>query len=273
MVQKNFGIYSDDLSGCDFVIETGSDYIACWCKDKAAGTVKAFEQFGFDAGANTSFEKLFSEVQLHSRLLTTHFNNVYCIWGHETCICAPNEMYSRGMAASAMELMFGETIEQKSVIENIIGDCVVSTAINEDAWEVYSKHYRITANMHKYYSLLKMQKPQDEEDKLHLVFYNNDFIISAYKKGKLQLVQRFTYKAPEDVLYHIFNISKTYQLTIADISIRCSGMIDNSSPLYSTLLAYLGDFSFEPADKALFAAEGFHEYPLHYFVSFCQHDV
>ena len=273
MVQKNFGIYSDDLSGCDFVIETGLDYIACWCKDKATGSIKAFEQFGFDGNAYNSFEKLFTEVQLHSRLLTTHFNNVYCIWGYEKCICAPNELYSRGMAASAMELMFGEKIEQKSVIENTLGNCVVSTAINEDAWDVYSKHYRISANMHKYYSLLKMQKPQDEEDKLHLVFYNNDVIISAYKKGQLQLVQRFAYKAAEDVLYHILNICKTYQLPVAEINIRCSGMIDNSSPLYSTLLAYLGDFSFEAADKALFAAEGFHEYPLHYFVSFCQHDV
>lgn len=255
------------------MIETGQDYIACWCKDKAAGTAKAFEQFGFDTESYSSFEKLFSEVQLHSRLLTTHFNNVYCIWGHNACICAPNELYSRGMAASAIELMFGEKTEQKSIIENTFGDCVVATAINEDVWDVYSKHYRITANLHKYYALLKMQKPQDEEDKLHLVFYNNDFIISAYKKGLLQLVQRFVYKAPEDVLYHILNICKTYQLAAAEINIRCSGMIDDSSPLYSTLLAYLGNFSFEQANKDIFAAEGFHEYPLHYFVSFCQHEV
>jgi hypothetical protein len=273
MVNKNFGIYSDDLSGCDLMIETGSDYIACWCKDKAAGTVKAFEQFGFDVNTYTNFEKLFAAVQLHSRLLTTHFNNVYCIWGHTTCVCAPNELYSRGMAASAMELMFGQTIEQRSVIENTFGDCVVSTAINEDAWDVYTKHYRITANMHKYYSLLKIQKPHADEDKLHLVFYNNDFIISAYKKAQLQIVQRFSYKVPEDVLYYVLNVCKTYQLSVANIRVRCSGMIDDSSSLYSTLLSYLGDFSFETADKKLFAAEGFHEYPLHYFVSFCQHDV
>ena len=258
MVQKIFGIYSDDLSGCDFMIETGSDYIVCWCKDKAAGTVKAFEQFLFDANNFQGFQKLFSVVQLHSRLLTTHFNNVYCIWAHTTSVCVPNELYSRGMAASAMELMFGEPIEQRSVIENTIGDCVVSTAINEDAWDVYTKHYRITANMHKYYSLLKMQKPNDEGDKLHLVFYNNDFIISAYKKAQLQLVQRFSYKVPEDVLYHVLNVCKTYKLNTADLRVRCSGMIDDSSSLYSTLLSYLGDFSFETADKKLFAAEGFH---------------
>jgi hypothetical protein len=273
MVQKIFGIYSEDLSGYDLIIETGQDYIACWCKDKVAGIVKAFEQFGFDEAQYKNFEKLFNEVQLHSRLLTTHFSNVYCIWAHATCICAPTELYSRGMAASAMELMFGETIEQRSIIENTLGDCVVSTAINEDAWDVYNKHYRITANMHKYYSLLKMQKPHDEEDKLHLVFFNNDFIISAYKKGKLQIVQRFSYKAPEDVLYHVLNVCNAFQLTPGDVQVRCSGMIDDSSSLYSTLLAYLGNCSFEIADKKLFAAEGFHEYPLHYFVSFCQHTI
>lgn len=273
MVQKNFGIYSDDLSGCDLMIETGQDYIACWCKDKVNRTVKALEFFGFDASNYDSFEKLFSQVQLHSRLLTTIFDNVYCIWGHEACICAPNEMYSRGMAASTLELMFGQPTAQKSVIENVLGECVVSTAIDEDIYDVYSKHYRITGNMHKYFSLLKMQKPVDEEDKLHLVFYNHDLIISAYKKGKLQLVQRFAYKSPEDVLYHVLNICRTFELNVSDTRIRCSGMIDDSSSLYSTLLAYCSDFSFEPADRALFGAEAFHEYPLHYFVSFCQHEV
>ena len=86
MVNKNFGIYSDDLSGCDLMIETGSDYIACWCKDKAAGMVKAFEQFGFDANFYRSFENLFDDIQLHSRLLTTHFNNVYCIGACYMCL-------------------------------------------------------------------------------------------------------------------------------------------------------------------------------------------
>ncbi|CAN5286728.1 hypothetical protein BH11BAC6_BH11BAC6_13040 [soil metagenome] len=272
MVQKNFGIYSDDLSGCDLLIETGRDYIACWCRNKAAGSVMAFELFGFDANQYPNFEKLFREIKLYSRLFTTAFDNAYCIWGHDAYVCAPNELYSRGIASAAMELMFGETAG-KTICENIIGDCVVATVINEEAFSVYSRQYRVVANMHKYYSLLKMQKFTDEADKIHLVFYHNDFIISVYKKSVLQLVQRFAYQAPEDVLYYLLHICKTYDLNIDETIIRCSGMIDNSSPLYSTLLSYLADFSFEPADKTLFGAEGFHEYPLHYFVSFCQHDV
>src|SRR5436189_3804972 len=109
MVQKNFGIYGDDLSGCDLLIETGRDYIACWCRNKAAGAVMAFEQFGFDGKQYESFEKLFHEVKLHSRIFSTAFDNAYCIWGHEAYVCAPNELYSRGMAAASMELIFGET--------------------------------------------------------------------------------------------------------------------------------------------------------------------
>ncbi|MBG9376485.1 DUF3822 family protein [Panacibacter sp. DH6] len=273
MVQKNFGIYSDDLSGSDLVIETGADYIACWCKDKAAATVKAFELFGFAAGYEKPFAQLLAEVQLHSRLLTTHFNTVYCIWGYANGICVPNEYYSRSTAAAAIELMHGTTVDQKSIIENTLGDCVVATAIKEDAWDAYTKHYRVAANMHKYYSLLRIQKPKDEEDKIHIVFYHNDFILSAYKKGQLQIVQRFAYKVPEDALYHILNVCDIYNLNAGEVPVRCSGMIDDSSSLYHTLQAYLGNFTFEVPEKAIFAAESFHEYPLHYFASFCQHDI
>ena len=47
MVRKTFGIYSNPLEHCNLFIETGSDYIACWCKDSATNVVKAFELFSF----------------------------------------------------------------------------------------------------------------------------------------------------------------------------------------------------------------------------------
>ena len=273
MVHKNFGIYSEDLSGSDLVIETGADYIACWCKDKTSATVKAFEFFGFSADAATPFANLLAEVQLHSRLLTTHFNNVHCIWGYANGVCIPNEFYSRAAAVAAIELLYGTSVDQKSIIETTLGDCVVSTAINEEAWDAYTKHYRISANMHKYYSLLKTQKPIAEEDKVHIVFYHNNFILSAYKLGQLQIVQRFTYKEPEDALYHILNVCSLHNLDANEIPVKCSGMIDDSSSLYHTLRAYIGNFTFEAPEQAIFGAESFHEYPLHYFAPFCQHDI
>jgi len=272
MVQKTFGIYSEDLNGSSLYIETGSDYLACSCKERNTGKVAAFELFSFDKTEPENFEKLFREVQLHSRLLTTAFDDVHCIWGYEQCVCVPNEFYSRGLAATSMELMYGE-IQSQTVCENVIGDCVVATVINEEALAVYRKHYYVSSNMHKYYPLLKRQKLFDDDNKMHLVFNNNNFIASVYKRGALQLIQYFSYKAPEDALYFILQLAKTFALPAAETKIYASGLIDDSSPLYAILNAYLDNFSFEPANAESFTANDFNEYPLHYFVSFCQNDV
>jgi len=89
----------------------------------------------------------------------------------------------------------------------------------------------------------------------------------------LQLIQSFSYKIPADVLYYVLNIFNTYELPSNETIVYASGMIDTASPLYGTLRAYINHFFIEPADKNLFQAEGFQDYPLHYFSSFCQYDV
>lgn len=271
MVRKTFGIYSEWLEQCSLFIETGNDYIACWCKDPAANTVKAFELFSFAEDQPGDFAALFREVQLHSRLLTTAFENVYCIWGNEKCVCVPTEFFSDATATSYIELMFGE--HTLPLYNNTVGDCVTVAALPQDAMNVYNSHYTIKASVHKYYQLLKGQQNAGATNRMHLHFYHSHCIISAYKEGVLQLIQTYPYKTSEDILYAVLHIAGEYQLPVNETIIYAGGLIDTSSPLYKTLHIYLNNFSFEPVDAALFAAEGFQEHPLHYFAPFCQYDV
>ena len=272
MVRKTFGIYSEWLEQCTLFIETGSDYIACWCKDPAVNTVKAFELFSFTTERADDFAALFKEIQLHSRLLTTAFENVYCIWSDEKCVCVPAPYYNDTAAASFIELMFGES-GVTSLQNNTARDCVTVFKLPQQALAVYSNCYAIKESVHKYYQLIKGQQDDDTLFKMHILFYHSHCIISAYKQGSLQLIQTYPYKVSEDVLYVVLNIAKEYQMPVNETAIYAGGLIDTNSPLYKTLHVYLNDFVFEPVDAALFAAEGFQEHPLHYFAPFCQYDV
>ena len=272
MVRKTFGIYSNPLEHCNLFIETGSDYIACWCKDSATNVVKAFELFSFTQNSADDFAALFKEVQLHSRLLTTSFENVYCIWGNEKCVCVPAEYYNDETAASYMELMFGESCPS-ALLNNTAMDCVTVFELPQSALDAYSKAYTVKASVHKYYQLIKGQQSDNGGNKMHVLFYHSHCIISAYKQGVLQLIQTYPYKVSEDVLYVLLNIAKAYQMPVSETPIYAGGLIDTSSPLYKTLHVYLNGFCFEPVDAALFTAEGFQDHPLHYFAPFCQYDV
>jgi hypothetical protein len=270
MVRKSFGIYSEDHSDCVLFIETGNDYIACWCKHSEAKHVKAFELFNFSQSDANDFEKLLKQVQTHSRLLTESFEKVYCIWSDEKCVCIPKEFYHDDIAGRYMQTMFGDNIETTFYKDNLNG-YVVLAALQQHAATAFESYYTIDANVHKYFQLLKAQ--QNATDEIHLVFYPTYFIASAFKDGKLMLIQSFPYKLPEDVLYHVIRLCNAFELSLTETNVYASGMIDTNSPLYQTLYGYINNFSFEPTDKDLYTAEDFNQYPLHYFTSFCQYDV
>jgi len=272
MVRKTFGIYSEELSGCILYIETGIEYIACWCKKNETKEVKAFELFSFAKTGIDNFENLLRDIRSQSRLLTSEFENVYCIWGDEKCVCIPREFYKDELSTSYMEMMFGEFDEAK-FCRDTINDCVTLGHIPAKILSEYGKHYKIAGNVHKYYQLLKGQHTSNKENKVHLVFYHSHFILSVYKESSLQLIQNFPYKTPADALYYVLNIFNTHDLSLNETPVHASGMIDTASPLYGTLRAYVNHFFVDPADKNLFAPEGFHDYPLHYFSSFCEYDV
>ncbi len=272
MVQKTFGIYSEDLEGCNLVIETGDNYIAGWCKNAQTGTVKAFELFSFTEADAEDFEKLFKEIQWHSRLLTATFNKVVCIWGHNKAVCIPAGFYKAETATSYMELMFGSCNEEVLCNEVDAENLIVSVKPSAAAKEI-SKNNPVAADVHKYCQLVKGQQTGTQENKVHLVFYHTHLILSVYKQGRLQLIQTKSYAAAGDVLYAVLNALNTFEMPVAATNIYASGLIDTASPLYALLHSYLEHFSFEPVDETHYAAEGFHEHPLHYFASFCQYDV
>ncbi len=272
MVQKTFGIYSDDLEGCNLVIETGDNYIAGWCNDTQANTVKAFELFSFTEADAADFEKLFKETQWHSRLLTATFNKVVCIWGHHKAVCIPADFYTIETAPAYMELMFG-SCDEEILCNNVDAENVILSLKPSAASKEIAKNNLVAADLHKYCQLVKGQQNGTQENKVHLVFYHTHFIISVYKQGRLQLIQSNTYTAAGDVLYAVLNALNKFEMPVSETNIYAGGLIDTTSPLYALLHSYLDHFSFEPVDKALYAAEGFHEHPLHYFASFCQYDV
>ncbi|HRI20767.1 MAG TPA: DUF3822 family protein [Panacibacter sp.] len=272
MVQKTFGIYSDNLEGCNLFIETGDNYIAGWCKEPETKAVKAFELFSFTEADADDFEKLFKEIQWHSRLLTARFEKMYCIWGHEKCVCIPEEFYTPEIAASYIELMFGEYNGEEIYSNTIFGNVILSVLPGAVSKEILNRN-NTSAHIHKYFQLIKGQENEMQENKVHIIFYHSHFILSVYKEGKLQLIKSYSYKAAEDVLYVVLNSCNMYEIPVATTKVYAGGLIDISSPLFTMLNTYLEHFSFEPVDKALYQAEGFHAHPLRYFASFCQYDV
>ncbi len=269
MVRKAFGIYGNDLNEGKLFIETGHDYIACSLVDGALEQLKAFELFHFETGDAESFEKLFSDTKLFSRLLSESNGDVQLIWANEKAVCVPAEYFKEELSIAMLEAMHAVSAQANFSV-NRTGDMVVVGYIPGNASAVYAANLNVSASEHKYFQLLNAQSGNEHKHAVYLVFDHSDFTYAIYKEGQLQLIQTQAYKTSEDVLYHLLNAFRVFAMPVAEVNILASGMIDDSSPLYKNLRAYFQHFAFQQMDESKFAAEGFKEYPLHYFASFCQ---
>lgn len=269
MVRKAFGIYGEDTEGCSLLIETGQDYIACACMNEAYTQMKAFELFHFDTSDFENFDKLFNEVKLFSRLFPANKGAVQLVWSNEKAVCVPAAFYTDDIAVSLLEVMHGITGPVQYAVTTV-NDTVVVGFIPSEAANTYAANLQVTSAAHKYAKLLAVQHKKENKQSVHIVFEQAGFTYAVYKEGVLQLMQSKPYKKPEDVLYHLLNALEVLGMAASEVEVLVSGMIDDSSPLYKNLHTYFNHFSFSRADENVFAAEGFKEYPLHYFASFCQ---
>ncbi|HNP22459.1 MAG TPA: DUF3822 family protein [Panacibacter sp.] len=268
MVRKVFGIYGNDLNGKLF-IETAHNYIACSVVDSSSQQLNAFELFHFDAVDTASFEKLFGDIQLFSRLFTAQYSIVDLIWANEKAVCVPAAYFDEALAVSMLETMHAVSPPVQFSV-NKAEDIVVVGYIPADAFKVYAANFEVRSNEHKYFQLIRGLSHGDHKHAAYVLFDHSDFTYVVRKDGQLQLIQTRAYKTSEDVLYHLLNSFRVFAIPTQEINIVASGMIDDSSPLYKNLRSYFKHFAFQEMEASKFAAEGFNEHPLHYFASFCQ---
>ncbi len=274
MLQKTFSIYNDDLQGCRLFIETGTGYIACWCRNTETSMVKAFELFRFQQPDEGSFENMLREAKLNSKLFDTHFEKVYLVWGNEECIPVPSVYCSSDTAEDYFSLMYGA--ETCGAYINTVNDITLVSGRLSKQQDAFKKYFPSAGDEHKFSLLLKKyfsDAYNATAGRVHLLFYSGHFIITVIKENLLQLMQSRQYETAEDVLYMILNACAQNGLNPEETKITAGGMIDVKSSLYTALYMYLEGFEIETADKNMMDAEGFGEYPAHYFAPFFNYDV
>jgi hypothetical protein len=270
MLQKTFSIYADNLEGCGLFIEAGNRHIACWCKDAETGAAKAFEFFQFEAAQDSDINNVLKEVRLHSKLMDLPITPTI-IWDNEEALFVPSALYTESIAGDYLALMFGEA--EGDTMAQQAGDYVIVSRQRPAYINAFKEHFAATAYSHKFFGLLQTYlapTAEDEAAHVHVIFYPSHFILTAVKDKTVQLMRCITYSTAEDALYNIIHVCNEYGLPLTTTAITASGLIDTSSNLYNTLYSYLETFTLQKSDAVIFGADGFAEYPAHFFLPFIQ---
>jgi len=271
MVQKTFGIYGDDLSGCRLFIEAGAQHIAAWFADTVTGSLKAFEFFQFESHDDTTVDDVVRNVKLHSKLMSMQMDAALIIWENAACTFVPEEFFISGTADTYLNIIAGEAGEADFLQEHFDNYVVLSRHATAYA-DAIKKHLATGPHTHKFSFLLKKYGPANGEksDFIRAVFYPEKLIIIAFKQGELQLVQSVGYSTAEDVLYLIMNVGGEYGIDLSTTRVVLSGLINAGSVLFDTLYKYIEHVDIEKSTENNFNAPGFAEHPAQYFLPFIQ---
>lgn len=271
MVQKTFGIYSDDLSGCRLFIEAGTQHMASWFVDTITGSFKAFEFFQFELGDDTTIDQVVRDIKLQSQLMSMQMDAALIIWENSACTAIPEEFFSKEIAGSYMEIIAGEDADT-TLLEEHFEKYIILSRYSDAYAAAIQKHLATGSFSHKFSALLKKYSGADRDAKtvVRMVFYPGRFIIIIIKNRVLQIIQCIPYSTAEDVLYSVLHMCSSYGIVLDATPVIVCGLINTGSPLLETLLKYIENVEIEKSPQDVFGAGGFADHPPQYFLPYIQ---
>lgn len=240
--------------------EQGLSYIILENEIFVALVVYQFESGSTDDASAAYIHQIIKEQPV----LLEKFNAVHIIYSFTPSILVPQRFMKDLDHNAAIQLVYGDANERvirtefiyPHAIQNIYG---IPTEVNK----VLSRYFGFAGVNHIYTLLPNLVK--DPGNHLYCIFSAGNLKIILMKEGKLQVMQTFQYKTPEDAAYYLLNLCKNFNTNEQEINVTLSGMIDANSALYAELHKYFLLLSFESLPVRYQYPEAIHEYPAHYF--------
>ncbi|MES2003293.1 MAG: DUF3822 family protein [Bacteroidota bacterium] len=275
MALKIIGYYNEaapaeNTGSGSLFLEISTHELACLVKGSDSHEIEGFELFRLPEG-QADWSDLFYELKTESVLLNSIYKEVHCYFNVEEALLIPANRYSSGAADDYLDLLYGETTRHDTRHETIAaGEGMVNAyRIRKTMNELVGRNFVLYQPHHSYSALLKdvLAKEEQADHFIKLQVYATHIIAAVVKNRQLQLIQSFSYLVPEDILYHLVNISHQFELDVAHSHLEISGMLDPGSVLHQQLQPLFGLISFDAIEPdGVFKSHN--DFPLHYFTPY-----
>lgn len=262
MVQKRFGIYSNENNSSSIFLEKGSNYFAIWKENEFASKTD-FELFEYSKEFEDKFSSVYNDSLPLSQLLNKAYDEVNFVLASPDAVVIPAKLYNPDLAETTLKLQLGLNGEVDYFKQEINDKMVVAVYPAGGFQGILSKNI---IPVHKYSLLLN--NPVSDNNIARLYFYSNQFILEIYREGQLQLIRHFTFIHPADVLYQIVNAFKQLKIEPDSLVVSAAGLLDTDSALYELLYQYLPGFTLDTTKTNVSEESAFNEFPAHYFSIF-----
>lgn len=197
-------------------------------------------------------------------LFSKVFHKIILVYNTGRNVLVPSEYSNADSLQNMIELVYGDVSTCKVLSDKVQKlEAFNHYAIEEQLIQAISKVFVCDLTMHQH-SLLPAI-PLNHHDQFYCIFGLGSFTVMVHKAGQFQFIQTFQFNVPEDVVYHLLHIGETYQFNIAEVQLKVSGYIDETSALYTELEKYFLNVEKDLLPDHFTYPEGMDKYPSHYF--------
>lgn len=197
-------------------------------------------------------------------VLQEPFEKINIIYAYPQSMLVPYQYMKHELKKDMLEMVYGDA-----------QDVVIKTdyMYRHQLYNLYAVPKQIDSTIayllsadnsqHRYSLLPDILK--NNGNNLCCIFNSSYFTLMLQKEGKLQAIQTFTFKTPEDAAYYLLQLCESFDIKPAEINLHLNGMIDATSSLYNEVSKYFLNIQFGSLPDNYTYPAAMQEHPAHFF--------
>ncbi len=255
-----------DWQHCQLIMEISQHIFAYTIlnQSKQAVCIKVFET---DAPDKRELVAELEEILYDEETLRNKDVKATLIYNFPECQLIPTNYFNHNSTNELNELLYGD-LNRGIVLSEKINEFSAFNVyhVPSEVQQLFQRIYSNPQYRHYYSVWLECiyREQEKQEEFISVLFYPGRILVACFREDQPVLMQSYFYEVVEDVAYYLLNICDKLKFSTGTTSIRLSGMIDESSALYSEIYKYFGQTSLE-SFPILSSASALNEYPPHFF--------
>ncbi len=255
-----------DLSRSSLYMDIGSGHFCFTIVMQDTGEFIAMEYYAIKA---TRKEEEFKSILTLNPLLKNGYNKVFVTYNTPETVLVPRSLYNPETHDAVLNLVHGDLDKGFTLAEQVKHlELFNIYRVPRFFHDAVSKAFPGGSYRHYYSAWLRARKSYSDVqqgDHLHVIFYPYKIITALFHNQTLELIQSFPYDIPEDVSYHLLNITELFRLDPERIKVHVSGLLDTNSAMYTELMKYFLNVDLEVRSRNFNYDFAFDNYPQHFF--------
>jgi hypothetical protein len=246
------------------IIDAGERHFCFALLSHESNEFVALEYYQFSAKHK---EEELKELLSSHTLLQLDYKDISIFYNNASGLLIPERFYDAEASDRMLELVTGDIHSSMPFFDEVPGLNLRNMyTVPAYLHEMLTGQFPQANYEHLHSGLLKKNSILSRsEDRIEVVFYPEQIIISMWLNNKLQILQCYVYETPDDITWYLLDICSQWNVDPSVLPVKVSGLVEKYSALYAGIDKYFQLVETEERPDAFNYDIAFDRYPAHFF--------